>query len=325
MIKVKGITLLFMLSTVILLNVNTRVEAAWPNDQPITMIVAFSPGGSTDVAARLAAVYIEKYLGQSVVVLNRPGAGGEVGFTALAEAKPDGYTIGFINSPNVLTIPMQRQTRYSLESFIPVAQVMDDPDSFFVLKKSPLNNISDLVELAKSRPGRVSYGTSGIGSDDHIAAELLILATGIKMRHIPFDGAAASRTATLGNHVDVGVFNISEGKEYVVNGQLKILGQMSEDRTELFPDTPTFREQGFDILMSSTRGIAMPVGTPDDIVQRFAEATEKAVNDPEFKKRAEEASLPLRFLGPQDYLKSLQNNRDKFQQLWNTSPWIQQK
>ena len=321
----KRLVLLSVMAAVALLGASPKAEAAWPKDQPITMIVAYSPGGATDIAARLAAVYIEKYLGQSVAVINRPGAGGEIGFTALAEAKPDGYTIGFINTPNVLTIPMQRKTRYSLESFIPVAQLMDDPDAFLVMKDSPINNLKDLAEYAKANPNKVTYGTSGIGSDDHIAAELFSIAANVKMKHVPFDGASSNRTALLGNHIMLGVFNISEAKEYVAGGQLKILGQMSEGRQELFPDTPTFKEQGFEVLMASTRGIAMPAGTPDAIVAAFAEACEKAINDPEFQQKCAAANLPLRFLNPTDYLASLKKNQKDFQALWDTNPWVQQK
>jgi len=321
----RRVVVLSAMAVMLLPCVSPKAEAAWPSDQPITMIVAYSPGGATDVAARLAAVYIEKYLGQSVVVINRPGAGGEIGFTALAESKPDGYTIGFINTPNVLTIPMQRKTRYSLESFIPVAQLMDDPDAFLVMKDSPLNNLKDLAEYAKANPGKVAYGTTGIGSDDHIAAELFSIAADVKMRHVPFDGAAASRTALLGRHLTLGVFNVSEAKEYVASGQIKILGQMSEVRQELFPNTPTFKEQGFDVLMASIRGIAMPAGTPEDIVTKFAAACEKAIKDPEFQKKAASADVPLRFLNPKDYLANLQRNQKVFQNLWNTHPWVQQK
>ncbi|SBV96989.1 conserved exported hypothetical protein [uncultured delta proteobacterium] len=321
----RRIIVLSVMAVMVMLGTAPKAEAAWPADQPITMIVAYSPGGATDIAARLAAVYIEKYLGQSVAVINRPGAGGEIGFTALAEAKPDGYTIGFINTPNVLSIPMQRPTRYSLESFIPVAQLMDDPDAFLVMKDSPLSTLKDLAEYAKANPNKVTYGTSGIGSDDHIAAEMFAMAAGVQMKHVPFDGASSNRTALLGNHIMLGVFNISEAAEYVAGGQLKILGQMASERQELFPDTPTFKEQGFNVLMASTRGIAMPAGTPDDIVKKFAEACEKAIKDPEFQKKCAAANLPLRFLNPTDYLASLKKNQKDFQALWDANPWAQQK
>lgn len=322
----KRITLLPLMAAMLVLGVTpVKSDAAWPKDQTLTMIVAYAPGGATDIAARIAAVYIEKYLGQSVAVINRPGAGGEIGFTALAEAKPDGYTIGFINTPNVLSIPMQRKARYSLDSFIPVAQLMDDPDSFLVLKDSPLNNLKDLVEYAKANPNKVTYCTTGIGSDDHIATELFSQAAGVQMKHVPFDGAGTARTALLGGHVMLGVFNVSEAAEYVVGGSIKILGQMAEERQDLFPDTPTFREQGYDVTMASTRGIAMPSGTPQDIVDKFAEACAKAIADPEFQEKCAAASLPLRFLNPADYLVGLKKDQKKFQELWDTNPWIQPK
>lgn len=320
----KRIIALSVLAVMFLLGAAPTSEAAWPKDQPLTMIVAYPPGGATDIAGRLAAVYIEKYLGQTVTVLNRPGAGGEIGFTALSEAKPDGYTIGFINTPNVLTIPMQRKTRYSLNSFIPVAQLMDDPDAFLVLKESPLNSLADLVAYAKANPNKVTYCTTGIGSDDHIATEMFCQAAGVTMKHVPFDGAGTARTALLGGHVMLGVFNVSEAKEYVSGGQIKILGQMADERQALFPDTPTFKEQGFNVIMASIRGIAMPAGTSEEIVNKFAQACEKAIADPEFQQKCAEASLPLKYLGPKDYLAKLNQNQKNFQKLWDTSPWIQQ-
>jgi tripartite-type tricarboxylate transporter receptor subunit TctC len=305
--------------------ISAPAKADWPNDQPITMIVSYAPGGATDIAARLAAVYLEKYLNQSVVVLNRPGAGGEIGFTALSESKPDGYTIGFLNTPNVLTIPMQRQTRYQLESFIPVAQLMDDPDAFLVLKDSPLNNLSDLMALIKAKEGKVTYCSTGIGSDDHIAAEMFSLAAGVTFKHVPFDGAGTARTALLGGHIDLGIFNISEAKEFVASGQIKILGQMSHERTDLFPDVLTFKEQGYDITMSSIRGIGLPAGTPKDIVDKFAKAAEQTIKDPEFIKKCEEANIPLIYLNPTDFQAKLENSRTSFQKIWDNNPWVQEK
>ncbi|MFW5489213.1 MAG: tripartite tricarboxylate transporter substrate binding protein [Desulfovibrio sp.] len=321
----KGFLFVLFFTVSLIASGSSISKAAWPDDKAITMIVSYSPGGSTDVAARMAAVYIEKYLGQSIAVLNKPGAGGEVGFTALSNATPDGYTVGFLNTPNILTIPIQRKTRYSLESFIPVAQLMDDPSAFYVLKDSPYNNLEDLLKAAKEKPGKITYGTSGIGSDDHIAAEMLAQKAGVKLKHIPFNGTSANRTALLGGHVTVGVFNVSEGKEYVETGQVKIIGQMSEKRTELFPNVPTFKEQGYDIVMASIRGIGMPAGTPADIVKRFADATEKAINDPEFIQKCNEAHIPLRYLGPQDFLEVLQMNRSQFRALWDSNPWVKSK
>ncbi|MFC7542386.1 Bug family tripartite tricarboxylate transporter substrate binding protein [Siccirubricoccus deserti] len=148
-------------------------------DRPLTMVIAFPAGGGTDIAARPLARIMEKYLGQPVVITNRPGAAGEIGFTELARSKPDGYTIGFINTPTIVTIPIERpQARFRLDDFSPVLNIVDDPGAIWVVPDSPIRNVADLVAEAKKRPGQVSYGTSGIGSDDHLAVLALERVTG---------------------------------------------------------------------------------------------------------------------------------------------------
>ena len=174
-----------------------KAWAAYP-DRPITMIVAFPPGGGTDAAARTLARFMQMALGQPVVVNNRAGAGGELGFSELARARPDGYTIGFINTPNVVTIPIERRVRYRLEDFSLIANVVDDPGAFFVLADSPFRTLADLVAHAKAKPEDVTYGTSGIGSDDHLAALAFERLAGVKLTHVPFAGASAVRNALLG-------------------------------------------------------------------------------------------------------------------------------
>ena len=137
----------------------------------MTMIVAYPAGGGTDVAARTLARFLERDLGQPIAVINRPGAGGEIGFTELARAKPDGYTLGFINTPTIVTIPIERpQARFRLDDFAPIANVVDDPGSFFVNADSPIRGLADLVAYARAHPERVTVGTSGIGSTTVVGA-----------------------------------------------------------------------------------------------------------------------------------------------------------
>ena len=145
-------------------------HAAYP-EQPINMIVAYAPGGGTDIIARVLARYMEKYLGNDakIVVQNRPGAGGAIGFSAIASAPPDGYTIGFINTPNVLTIPIERKATFTWQSFDLLGNIVDDPGNFSVHADSPIKTLADLAAYAKANPGAVTYGTTGIGSDDHLA------------------------------------------------------------------------------------------------------------------------------------------------------------
>ena len=138
--------------------------SGWRPDRQITMIVAFAAGGGTDTAARTIARFMEKDLGQPVVVLNRPGAGGEIGFTELARARPDGYTIGFINTPTIVTIPIERRARFKLDDFALIANIVDDPGGLWVLADSPVRDFAGLLAAARERPGTLGYGTTGIGS-----------------------------------------------------------------------------------------------------------------------------------------------------------------
>lgn len=296
-------------------------QANYP-DRPIQMIVAYSAGGGTDIAARTLAPFIGKYLNGTVTVVNKPGAGGEVGFTELAMAKPDGYTIGFINTPNLVTIPIQRQTRYQLESFTPVSNVVNDPGGVQVRPDSSINSVAELVEYAKANPNAVTYGTTGIGSDDHLAMLALERQTGIKMTHVPFPGSSAVRSALLGGHITLGVFNMGEAVMMLKEKQIRSLGQMGEGRWEMALDIPTFREQGFDIVQGSARGIATPAGVSDEIVQKLAEAVRKSIEDPEFQQKALEQSLPLDASGPKAFADMLYKTREGYIELWKAQPWV---
>lgn len=299
--------------------------AAYP-EQPIKMVVAYGPGGGTDITARLIAPYIQKYLGNnaSIVVLNRPGAGGGIGFAELANAPPDGYTIGFVNTPNVLTIPIERKVNFHWEKFELLGNVIDDPGNFSVHADSPYRNLADLVAYAKANPGAVTYGTTGIGSDDHLAALMFERAAGVKMTHVPFKGAAEVHNAIAGKQITVAAMNIGEALQYAKGGTpLRNLGQMSTSRTNLAPGLATFKEQGFDIVMASLRGIAAPKGLPPAVREQLVNAVQKAAADPEFQQKAAGYFAPLRYLPPARYEVELKDAEAGFRQLWKDMPWAE--
>ncbi|MCC2664185.1 MAG: 3-phosphoglycerate dehydrogenase [Geminicoccaceae bacterium] len=296
-------------------------RAAWP-ERPMTMIVAYPAGGGTDVAARTLARFLERDLGQPIAVINRPGAGGEIGFTELARAKPDGYTLGFINTPTIVTIPIERpQARFRLDDFAPVANVVDDPGSFFVNADSPIRTLADLVAHARANPERVTVGTSGIGSDDHLAMLAFQRLTGVRMTHVPYAGSAQVKNAILARNITIAGMNIAEGVNDMRQGQLRALGQMGERRWSEAADIPTFREQGFDVVEGSMRGLGAPAGVPREILDRIAAAARAAMEDPEFRRLAQGQALPLRYLGPDNYRKELVALRESYQRLWNAHPW----
>jgi tripartite-type tricarboxylate transporter receptor subunit TctC len=288
------------------------------------MIVAYGAGGGTDIIARVMAPYIQKYLGNnaSIVVMNRPGAGGGIGFTEVANAPADGYTLGFINTPNVLTIPIERKSNYHWTGFDLLGNVIDDPGNFSVHADSPIKNLKELVAYAKANPGAVTYGTTGIGSDDHLAALMFERAAGVKFTHVPFKGAAEVHNAIASKQIVMAAMNIGEALQYQKGGTpLRHLGQMSPARTNLAPNVPTFKEQGFDIVMASLRGIGAPKGLPPAVREQLVNAVQKAAADPEFQAKAANYFAPLRYLPPKAYEAELKESEGTFRQLWQAMPW----
>jgi len=306
-----------------LLIFSVLAHAAYP-ERPITLIVAYPPGGGTDLVARALAPFVEKYLGggAKIVVVNRAGAGGEVGFAALANSPADGYTIGFVNTPPLLTIPIERQAQFHWQRYDYIGNIIDDPCNFSVHAETPIKNLAELAAYAKAHPGEVTVGTTGIGSDDHIAMLKFQRAADVKMRHVPFKGSADVRAAIAGRQIMVAAINIGEALQYQKGGTaLRNLVQMSPARTNLAPELATAREQGFDIEMSSLRGMAAPKGLPADIRQRLVAAVERAAADPEFQAQAVKFFAPLRYLGPAQYEAIVRDADLMYRAMWRDMPW----
>ncbi|MBO1112415.1 tripartite tricarboxylate transporter substrate binding protein [Bordetella petrii] len=300
-------------------------QAEYP-EHPINMVVSYGPGGGTDLIARALAPFIEKYLGKGaqIVVLNRPGAGGAIGFAEVARAKPDGYTIGFLNTPNLITIPIERKAQYRWTDFDLIGNLIDDPDSFAVNTSSNIKNLADLAAYAKANPGKVTVGTTGIGSDDHLAMLLFEKSTGTKMTHVPYKGAGEVRSAISSGEIFMAAMNIGEAMAYIKAGSpMRDLGVMSQERSPIAPDLATFKEQGHDITMSSLRGIGAPKGLPPEVKAKLVQAVQKAVQDPAFRAKAEAMYAPLRYLAPKEYEAELRANEALFQNFWKETPWAE--
>lgn len=300
-------------------------EAAYPS-KPIELIVGYAPGGGTDLVARLLARHLEKQVGGSVVVLNRPGAGGGIGFGELARAKPDGYTIGFLNTPNVLTIPIERKSSFHWRQYDLLGNLVDDPGGFAVHDSNAIKTLTDLAAFAKANPGAVTVGTTGTGSDDHLAMLLFEKASGTKLSHVPYKGAGEVRAAATGQQIMLGAINVGEVLAYQKSGTpIRLLGQMSATRSALAPQTPTFKEQGVDIELASLRGLAAPKGLPAPVRQKLVDAVAKIAADPQFKREAEGMYAPLRYLPPTAYAAELERTEAGFQKLWREMPWQEGK
>ena len=298
-------------------------QAQYPN-KPITMIIAYVPGGGTDLVGRLIAPYIEKYLGNNarIVISNKSGAGGGIGFAELSRAAPDGYTIGFLNTPNLISIPIERPSTFHWKEYDLIGNLIDDPGAFAVQASSDFKTLKDLVVYAKINPGKVTVGSTGVGSDDHLAMLFFEKAAGVKLTHVPYKGSGETRGALVSGQLVVGAINVGEALAYIKGGSpIRMLGQMSLKRTVLAPNIPTFAEQGYNMESASLRGLAAPKGLPPEIRERLVKAVAQAAADPEYIKKAGELFAPIRYLAPPAYAKELADNEKMLQQLWKDMPW----
>lgn len=266
----------------------------------IDMIVAYSAGGGTDIGARLLAASAERQLGQSIVVTNKPGAGGAIGFTALSKAKPDGYTIGVINIPSVLLIPMQTKTSYAVDDFEPIVLQVYDPGLLVVNKDSPLNTWEKFSQYAKANPGKIRMGNCGYATDIHVITLALEDEADIDVQPIPFDGTAEAVTAVIGNHVEATIAKVSEAKTGLENGQLIAIAALADERLPDYPDVPTLKEHGVDVKIASLRGIAVPRGTPAERVSVLHDAFKKAMEDPEYNEKMAKVGLQTHYMSGED-------------------------
>jgi tripartite-type tricarboxylate transporter receptor subunit TctC len=272
--------------------------AAYP-EKEITLIVPWAAGGGTDLVARVLANLMEKDLGKPVVVVNKPGGGGLVGFNQIAAAKPDGYTIGINSTSQILQ-------KYSASSYVdwrnlsPIALVNLDPAAFTVKSDSPWKTIEEALAYAKANPMKVRISNSGPGAIWHVSAALLGSKTGVQFTHVPYGGGNPAAVAAAGGHVEATMVSPAEVGPLVKGGKLRILAIASAKRDPLYPDVPTFKERGIDFAMGVWRSMVAPKDTPKAIIDRLEKSVEKAVQDPTFKEFMEKNGLGEAFMNSAD-------------------------
>ncbi|MCC7426855.1 MAG: tripartite tricarboxylate transporter substrate binding protein [Alphaproteobacteria bacterium] len=303
--------------------VASPAQAAWP-DRPITIIVPFPAGGGVDLIARMLAQHIQPRIPNSrFVVVNRAGANGEIGYTAMAQAAPDGYTWGAVSTPGIIANTIERRTSYKLEDFTFVANLVLDPASFAVHKDSRFQNLRQMLDEARAKPGQLSVGHTGIGSPNHLMMLQVGRLVGASFNDTAFGGTAPTRTAMLGQHIDVGAFNIGEAFPTIRDGQARSLGMASAERVAMFPNVPTFREQGVDYVGGSTRGLVIPRGVPADVTRTIINAVNATVDDPAFRAEALRGFQPLAIWKNEEYARFIATETANLRRLWEQSPWNQ--
>ena len=270
--------------------------------RPVTLLVTFPAGGPTDIAGRALAEATSKYLGQPVVVENRPGATGTLGAAALVNARPDGYTVSMIPI-TVLRLPHMENVSYDpLKDIRYVMGVSGYVFAFIVRADAPWKTMADLVAGAKANPGQISYGSHGIGGSVHLATEELSSAQGVKLNHVPYKGSADMLTAMLGGHIDVAV-DSTGAVPHVAAGKARVLAVLTEKRTPVWPEVPTLTELGYGIVSTSPYGIGVPAATPPAVVKALHDAFKKGLEDPIHVKTLEKYNQPLWYLSSEDYTK----------------------
>ena len=292
----------------------TASAQPYPN-RPIRMIVPFAAGGISDLIARQVSSQIQKDTGLSIVVDNRPGAGGNIGVDAVAKAAPDGYAIGLVAAGNLVINPFIYKSMpfNAFEELIPVAPVAEAPQIVVIDAKLPARNLREFIDLARSKPRELHYGSGGIGTTNHLAAHLFSRLAGIEMVHVPYRGIALAVTDLLAGRVQMLSVGPAPVIEHVKVGSLRALAAAATSRAPGLADLPTAAEAGLPgFEMTTWFGIVAPAKTPADIVQKLNGLIASISSDPAARKRLEDAYLRPMSFSPEQFKSLVEQDAKKW-------------
>ncbi|UUV06194.1 tripartite tricarboxylate transporter substrate binding protein [Ruegeria sp. YS9] len=280
-------------------------------ERPIMMMVSYGAGGATDFQARIVTMTAgnEDALGMPIAIINKPGAGGRVGWNWFAtQAEADGYTLAAYNIPHFIAQSIKGGVEYSADSFEPIANWGADPAVFVVAKDSPFNSMQEVVNYAKENPGKLTFSGAGLFVGHHIAALQLEKEAGVKMAYIPTKGGgAAAMKAVIAGDVMGGVNNLSDAFRAQEAGNVKILGVFDLERNAFLPDVPTLKEQGYDIDNASVnfRGVMVPKGTPQEVIDKLAATVPEMFKNARVAGKMKAGGSPMHIM-----------TREEVQQMW---------
>ena len=294
---------LFVLLTAIV------ASPAWAQEpyptRPISIVVAFPPGGVADNTARPVAAALERILKQPVPIINKAGAAGAVGNQIVATSKPDGYTL-LMALVSVSVLPevdklFGRPQNYTLDQLTGIARINADPSMLVVRADAPWKTLKDLVEDAKKRPGEIVFTSSGLYGAAHIPMEMFIKAAGIKMRHLPTTGGGPMMNAMLGGHAQLVMTPVSLAAAHVKAGKLRLLAHSGNGPVAAYPEVPTFKSQGYDVEYTAWAGLAAPKGTPPHVVKILRDAVRQAVKEPEVVTSHAKLETPVAYMDADEF------------------------
>jgi len=297
------------------------VPADYPNKE-IEWIYAFGPGSPMDAYIRILSDKIQEMEGwkHGIVVTYKEGASGRIGWNAWAEAEPDGYTIGFAPSAMLISA-VSEEVSYGADKMSYIINTMSDPGAIGVAKGSKYKSLKDIVEDAKARPGKVTFGVTSTIGQEGLTLKLIEKAAGVDFNIVAFDGEGPVFAAVIGKHVDAFCLNITDAISFLEDGEIEILATGDEKRSPFLPDIPTYKEAGYDVQQLNMRAIGGPKGIPEPIRQYLEDCFIAAANDPEVKAKVEEMKIPVDTLPGAEVEKKFTAIQANYKKLWEEEPW----
>ncbi|WP_296322130.1 tripartite tricarboxylate transporter substrate binding protein [Reyranella sp.] len=261
----------------------SRAQANWPTG-PVTFVVGYAAGGSTDINARELAHVMTPVIGQQIIIDNKGGAAGSIGLRAVANAKPDGQTLFVAVGTNVIINPhVQKGMIDTIASLAPICQITDYQYVLVVGNSVPVKNAAELVALAKKDPDKLTFSSSGVGGNNHLAGALFAEAAGVKITHVPYKGTGPAVADVIGGQITMNFSSLPPAVSQVKGGNLKALAVTGNKRVSSMPDVPTLKEQGIDVVVTSWQGLFAPAKTPPDILDKIEKATKEAMKNPKWE------------------------------------------
>ncbi|MCK5672405.1 MAG: tripartite tricarboxylate transporter substrate binding protein [Spirochaetales bacterium] len=320
--KLRVLTFLMVLLPVLMFasgQDENQAEDNYPS-KPITLIVPSSAGGGTDAMARLFAEIAKDKIGQNFVIVNKSGAGGQIGFEAIADATPDGYTIGAAFTPHIGAHMAAGRAKYTLDSFLPLANYVTDPGVLVANINSNFKTLEDVVNAEKADPGSLTGATTGPGGDDSFALVGFNHAAGIGIREVPSKGSSEEKVNIMGGHVDLAFMNFSQIEANYRAGDVRILAVMVPERLSYAQEIPTFTELGYEVYSDSSRGFIAPAGIPEAAYNKLVKVFSEVVEDPKFLEAAK-GQLLLNYMNAKDYSKYLESVKVSTESAFAKNPW----
>ena len=274
----------------------------YPN-RSVKIVVPFAPGAGNDTLGRLTAEFLTPRLGQPVIVENKAGAGSQIGIDFVAKSPPDGYNVVWAASDGITILPAVKPNMpYKVpDDFSFIARIVQIPFVIAVNPDLPIKSVADLVAYAKANPGKLKYGTSGIGGGPHMASALIEKAAGVEMLHVPYSGVAPAMNALLGKSIDIALVTPPTVKPYTDSGQFRAIATTGKERHPLFPDLPTLEEAGIPVNVVVWYGILAPAGTPEPVLARLRKDIADGLDDPKVKQRLTSLGYQVSYLPGEEF------------------------